>query len=106
MNQPITDKEKRLAAIAYLFGFISGFCVLLLEKHNHFVRFHAMQSIFTFLFFFLVTVVLELIPIVGPIAGSIVFLFSGVYGLFLISKAMQGSYYKVPHIGDVVENQV
>lgn len=106
MNQPITDQEKRLAAIAYLFGFVSGFFVLLVEKESHFVRFHALQSVFTFLVLFLLTVVLEFIPIVGPIGGSLVVLFSGLYGLFLVNKAITGEYYKVPHLGEIVENQV
>jgi len=36
------------ALLSYLFGWLSGLVVILIEKEDGFVRFHAMQSIVTF----------------------------------------------------------
>lgn len=100
------DNPRIMAACSYFFGFISGLIILTIERKNRFVRFHATQSIITFLTLFIATVILEFIPIVGPVLGALVLLFSGIYALFLISKAIQGIYYKVPHIGNIVEKEV
>ena len=36
------------ALLAYVLGWLSGLAVILIEKEDDFVRFHAMQSIVTF----------------------------------------------------------
>lgn len=102
----LTDKEKRLAAFSYLFGFISGFIILVSEKNSRFVRFHALQSTITFFTLFITTVILEVIPGYGPFLGALVFFASAAYGLTLIRDAIQGKYCKVPHIGNIVEKEV
>lgn len=105
----ITKEEENhrvMAACSYLFGFISGLIILTVERKNRFVRFHATQSIITFITLFIAIVILEFIPIIGPVIGALLLLFSGIYALFLISKAIQGIYYKVPHIGNIVEKEV
>lgn len=51
--------------LCYVLGFITGILFLVLEKDNKFVRFHAMQSIVTFLAFFVVSMVIGFIPILG-----------------------------------------
>lgn len=38
-------QENHEAVLAYLFGFISGGILLVLEKDSPFVKFHAIQSI-------------------------------------------------------------
>jgi uncharacterized membrane protein len=105
-KENISEKEKRLAAFAYLFGFLSGITVLSIEKKSHFVRFHGMQSVTTFIVLFLLTVFLELVPVVGPVLGALLLLCSGIFGLYLISKAIKGTYYKVPYLGEFVEKKM
>lgn len=39
------SNQNLLGALAYLGGFVTGIIILLVEKKNKFVRFHAMQSI-------------------------------------------------------------
>ena len=41
-------KPNVAALLAYLLGFVSGLVLILIEKNNKFVRFHAMQSIVVF----------------------------------------------------------
>lgn len=40
--------------LCYVLGFLTGILFLVLEKDNKFVRFHAMQSIVTFLALFVI----------------------------------------------------
>ena len=44
-NQTLHMKPNVAAAIAYVFGWLSGLIVFFLEKENRYVRFHAIQSI-------------------------------------------------------------
>ena len=82
------------AALAYLFGWISGIAFLLLED-DPFVRFHAMQSL---LVFGLLTII-RLVPIIGWILSPILMLVTLFLGLFLIIKAYQGEKFALPVIG-------
>lgn len=45
-------KADLAALLSYLAGILTGIIFYLLEKENKYVRFHAMQSIVTFGFFF------------------------------------------------------
>jgi uncharacterized membrane protein len=95
----------RLVAVAaYLGGLIAGFIVLVVEKHDRFVRFHAMQSVVTFVGVMVVYLALTGLPVVGPVF-SIPFKV-GVYVLwvFLMLKAWQGEAYRLPYIGDFAEH--
>ena len=112
--------ENIAAALSYIFGPFSGIVVLVMEKENKFVRFHALQSIIWFLFLMIggwvlqfLSAILGSIPIVGillslvisPVLwiGGIVYWVSKAY---LVFKAIQGATYKIPVVGDVVWTQV
>src|SRR5215472_15274355 len=41
-------RARTAGLLCYLFGWVTGLIFFLLEKENHFVRFHAMQSILFF----------------------------------------------------------
>ena len=57
------------AALAYLLGWISGVAILLIERHNAFVRFHALQSVLVFGFLSLAWFFSVSIPLVGWIVS-------------------------------------
>jgi len=112
--------ENIAAAASYIFGPFSGIVVLVMEKENKFVRFHALQSIIWFLALMVVgwvlnflAAVLGSIPLIGllfsivlsPVLwlGGILYWVSKVY---LIFKAVQNVTYKIPIIGEVVWNQI
>ena len=108
--------ENIAAALAYLFGPFSGIIVLVLERENKFVRFHALQSTLWFLFLMITSWVLGVftsIPIIGLILGLVInpVLWLGgiltfVSWAFLMFKAYSGATFKIPVIGDVVWTQV
>lgn len=112
--------ENIVAALSYIFGPFSGIVVLILERENKFVRFHALQSTLWFMFLMIAGWMLNLIlnifggiPILGwglaliisPVVwlGGILYMASKIW---LIIKAYQNATYKLPIIGDVVWNQI
>ena len=112
--------ENIVAALSYLFGPFSGIFVLVMEKENKFVRFHALQSTMWFLMLMVVRWVVILvgniftiIPIINFIAalvfgmvGSIIALIWFISMIILIIKAFSGATFKLPIIGDVVWAQI
>lgn len=98
--------ENLAGLICYLFGFISGIIFMLIEKDNRFVRFHALQSIFTFAAIFVVSMVINVIPLLGLIVSILMMPLSLVLWIVLMVKAYQGKWFKLPFIGDLVEKQL
>lgn len=104
MGQKSMGVDQNIAGLlAYALGWISGLIVILVEKTNDFVRFHAMQSILTFG----ALTVLNLL--LGTVLGFFLFLipFLNLLGvvlwILLMVKAYQGERYKLPVIGDLAE---
>ena len=117
MNKSVFGLDENLvAALSYLFGPFSGIVVLVMERENKFVRFHALQSTLWFLFLMITGWVLGFItsiPILGTILGIVlnpILFFGGILAfagmIYLILRAYQGSMFKLPVIGDVVWTQV
>jgi len=114
--------ENVASAACYVLGWVTGIIFFVMEKDNKTVRFHAMQSILTFL----------PLMILGWIIGFIVTMMTfglGVYGavgiwailglvvtliwivmlllwLFLMYKAYTGEKFLVPIVGAIAEAQV
>ena len=105
-----SGNEKIMGAVAYLGWWVTGVILLLVEKKNQFVRFHAMQSIMLFGSFTLLYIVLGIVPILGwlialilsPIIGIAAF----VLWVILMWKAYSGEKYKLPYFGDSAEKQL
>ncbi len=92
--------------LCYILTFITGIVFLVLEKENKFVRFHAMQSIATFLPLFVISFVIGFIPFIGWVISSLIVLVEVILWLLLIFKAYQGEMYKLPIAGDFAEKQI
>lgn len=111
MLEKSTGDEKLRGVLAYFLGPVTGIVLLLVEKKNAFIRFHAMQStIFLGSYLLLTQFVFNIVPVVGPILS---FFFSPVISLivfllwiFLMWKAYSGEKYKLPYIGDLAEKQL
>ncbi|MDW0115943.1 DUF4870 domain-containing protein [Sporosarcina thermotolerans] len=86
--------------------FIIGIVFLIIEKENRFIRFHALQAVFTALAIFLIGIVLGFIPIIGFMISLLLGPLSFVLMIFLMYQAYKGNYFKLPFIGDLVENQL
>lgn len=89
--------------LCYFLGFVTGLVFYFVEKKNKFVRFHAMQSILVFGGFFVINLVLLVIPILGLIISTLLSLMSLVLWVLLMVKAYQGEYFKLPIAGDIAE---
>lgn len=92
--------------LCYVLVFITGIVFLVLEKENKFVRFHAMQSIATFLPLFIIAVVVGWIPFLGWMVAALIGLLELVLWLLLMFKAYKGEKYKLPIAGDFAEKQI
>lgn len=89
-----------LAALSYVFGWLSGVIIFLIEKDSY-VRFHAMQSIITFG----ILSVVMMVPIIGWMLSPLLMILAFVLWVLLIIKAYQGEKYKLPVVGDFAQKQ-
>jgi len=94
------------ALLSYLVGPITGIIFYVIEKDNKFVRFHAMQSIITFGFLFVLNVILTVIPGIGWMLMPIVGIIALILWIVLMLKAYQGENFKLPIVGDIAEKQI
>ena len=94
-----------VAALSYVAGAVSGVIVLLVEKHDRFVRFHAMQSIVTFIGVLVAQILLRNLPVLGGWLSRAFLI--GVFLLWgwLMYQAFMGRRYKLPYVGDFAEQQ-
>jgi len=109
-------KETTVAALSYLLGPISGLFVLIFERENKFVRFHALQSTLWFMFLWIIFWVVALVtglPLIGWLIGIVLWPVRWVWNLafisskiFLMFRAATGSEFKLPFVGDVAWKQV
>lgn len=113
----VTEPEKQKAtfgldeniasALSYLLIWITGLIFYLFEKENKMVKFHAMQSILTFLPLQIIYWILSyvfwwtgIIYFLTMLVGLIMF----ILWIVLMIKAYQGEKYKIPIVGDIADN--
>jgi uncharacterized membrane protein len=100
-------EENVAGLLTYVLGFVTGIIFLLIEKDNKFVRFHAMQSIVVFGAFFVISLVLNVVPVIGTIVSVLILPpLSLIVWIVLMVKAYQGNCYKLPIAGDFSEKQL
>jgi len=92
--------------LSYALGFITGIVFLALEKENKFVRFHAMQSVVTFLALFVASIVIGIIPFIGWIISLLITPLALILWLLLMCKAYKGKRFKLPVVGNFAEKQI
>ena len=97
-------KKETAGALAYVLGPVTGVIFLVIEK-DPFVKFHAMQSIVTFVGLFalqwILTFTIVLVFLV-PLVGILMF----VLWLLLIYKAWMGQMWEVPVFGKLAKQLV
>lgn len=117
--------ENIAALLAYLFGWVSGLIFFLLEKDSKLVRFHAMQSILFNVVILVLSVVLWIVSFVlilmmamlpdvmaslmGLVTSLIWLVFSVallVGWILCLVRAYQGTFFKLPIIGNMAEKIV
>src|SRR5690625_2049212 len=87
--------------LCYLCGFITGIVFLFIEKENRFVRFHAMQSIITFVSLLIITFILPFIPLLGWIMSLLIIPLNIILWILMMYKAYKGEWFKLPIAGDL-----
>ncbi|MFO7816053.1 MAG: DUF4870 domain-containing protein [Halanaerobiales bacterium] len=106
-NGTVLGIEENLEAVlCYLGAWITGIIFLVVEKENKFVRFHAMQSLVTFVALFVVGMIASIIPLIGGIISILISPLGIILWLFMMYKAYQGEMYKLPYVGDFSEEQI
>ena len=98
-------EENMAGLLCYVLGWITGIVFLVLEKENKFVRFHAFQSLLTFLPLSVVAWILMLIPFAGWVLATLLWILALILWLILMVKAYRGEKYKLPIVGDIAEKQ-
>jgi|YelNatPaOPRAMG01_1025707.scaffolds.fasta_scaffold03589_21 uncharacterized membrane protein len=98
------DLEENIeGALCYVLGWISGIILFLLEKESKFVRFHALQSIITFLGLTIASIFFSIIPFFGWVISSLIGLLGFALWIVLMIKAYQGEMYTLPIAGDIAK---
>ncbi|NHW22803.1 MAG: DUF4870 domain-containing protein [Archaeoglobales archaeon] len=100
-------EENVVGLLCYLLTWVTGLIFLLLEKENRFVRFHAMQSLVTFLSLMVVVWILSAIAMFVWVFWPLVWIVDLVILVFWIVgmvKAYQGEMYKFPVFGSIAES--
>ncbi len=94
------------ATLAYAFGAVSGIILLMIERDDKFVRFHAWQSTLTFVGALLASLLVTSFPFVGWLLN--IALTAGVVALWvlLMVKAFAGEKFKLPYVGEIAEQQI
>ena len=104
MAKSSTGMEENVAGLlCYLVGWVSGLVFFLIEKDSKFVKFHAMQSIITFVALTVIMWIANVIPLIGWLISGLVGLLALVLWIILMIKAYKGEKFKLPVIGDLAE---
>ena len=110
----VYDGNRNLvAALSYFLGFITGIVILLVEKDDKFIRFHAMQSTLVFGAIFVIDIILGAVIGAVPILNLInlffnmlVFIVAFIVWIVSMLKAFQGQMFKWPVVGNFAERQI
>ncbi len=102
-----------VAALSYVLGFVTGIVILLVEKDDKFIRFHAMQSTLAtgslFLLNIAIGLVLRPLGILDFLAGILNIIFWLLIFLVIVAsivKTYQGRLFKWPMVGEFSEKQI
>lgn len=94
------------AMLCYVLGWVTGVVFFIIEKESKFVRFHALQSILTFVGVFIIFVILSVIPILGWLVSIVLTPFVIILWIILMVRAYKGEMWKLPVVGDMAEKQI
>lgn len=110
-NQQTPSKPYNLdpnieSALAYLIPPFTGVLVLIFEKENKFVRFHAMQSVVTGLAFYLASILsgMLIVALIGVLLAPLVSLAAIVLWVVLIYKAYNNEEWEIPILGKLARD--
>ena len=108
------DPNRNLvAAISYLFGFITGIVILFIEKDDKYIRFHATQSVLVFGIIFAVNVIINIIfapidflGVVTTLLSTLISIVAVIVWAVSMYQAFSGRIFKWPVVGEFAEKRV
>lgn len=101
-------EENIASMLCYIGLWVTGLIFYLLEKENKTVKFHAMQSLLTFIGVFIVYFVIFFLTWFVPFMWMFSYLFGllvFILWIILVIKAYQGEKFKLPIVGDIAEKE-
>jgi uncharacterized membrane protein len=106
-----TGMEPKIACLlAYLFSWLGGLIIFLIEKENKFVKFHALQALILGILEWIIIIVffwiLGWIPFAGIafwIIGWLLLVACYVFAIIAIVKSFQGERYYIPFLRKLVD---
>lgn len=102
-NQNLIALVIYLLDILGLLGILVSLIFLFFTKKNQFIRFHAAQSLITFLAIFILGFAFLYLPGIGRLLQTLLGIFEIVLWVLLMVKSYQNIKYKLPYIGDLAE---
>jgi len=115
-NEPVTAAKSQkpqiepnvMAALSYAIPLVMGIVVILTEKENKFVRFHAFQSIIFGLCWAGVSAIASslYVVLIGLILQPLVTVAGVALWFFLMWKAYNNKEYQLPFVGKIAHDQV
>ncbi len=111
----VNMNENIEALLAYLFGWLSGLVILLLEKKSRFAKFHAAQSVVVFGGLTVLEIIVAILAIPFAVIGlgviitllyALIYLTMLVLWILLMVKAYQHEDYRVPFAADIADKLV
>jgi uncharacterized membrane protein len=109
MAKTSMNLEENIASmVCYIGTWITGIIFIAMEKENKTVKFHAWQSLLTFIGVFVVYFVIFFLTWFVPFMWWLSMLFGllvFILWIILLIKAYQGEKFKLPIIGDIAEKQ-
>ena len=100
-------EENIASLLCYLLVWVTGIIFYLIEKENKMVKFHALQSVLTFLplsiIYWIITILFWWSGI-GYILAMLIGIIMFILWIVLMIKAYQGERFKLPIVGDIADN--
>jgi len=111
-DEYVKDEDKMLCAASYAFGVPSLYIILTDKRKDKFTGFHGTQSLFMWIGYVVVWIVMKVIidvvwsivylPVLSSLA-RLVMLLMWLYALWCGYRAYVGEYFKVPYVSDLME---
>ncbi len=92
--------------LAYLFGWISGLVIFLLEKKNSSVQFHSAQSIVLFGSLTVLNILLPIVPALGPLLMILIAPISMILWLVLLVMSLMDNAPRLPVIANFADQLI
>ncbi len=111
--ESVSLQRRSVAALSYLLGFVTGIVVLMVEPHDKFIRFHAMQSTLSTGTLFFLNIIFGLVfsrfgifSFLSTLSGLVIWIVIFIFCVLGFYRAKQGRVYKLPYFGRWAEKRV